>query len=172
MGVEGLSHTWGVLEIQINMKLLLLLLPLATAVPIKIISYSATEEKHNHEMEGVPGEAVKGEFSFKAPDTGDAVYKLTYTADMDGFQAMGDHLPVSVIMDPVPEPELPQMVDYTPEVAAARAEFLSVQEEIMARHAAEDAENMRRKRRDAEPVVIPTHANVLPTTYHHLAGAY
>ena len=51
----------------------------------------------------------------------------------------------------------------------------------MARHAAEDAENMvdeevedmRRKRREAEPVVIPTHANVLPaTTYHHLAGAY
>merc|ERR1711978_629949 len=171
----------GVLEIQINMKLLLLLLPLATAVPIKIISYSATEENHNHEMEGVPGEAVMGEFSFKAPDIGDAVYKLTYTADMDGFQAMGDHLPVSVIMDPVPEPELPQMVDYTPEVAAARAEFLSVQEEIMAKYAAEDAENMvdevvvedmRRKRRDAEPVVIPTHANVLPTTYHHLAGAY
>merc|ERR1712037_99083 len=176
MGVEGLSHTWGVLEIQINMKLLLLLLPLATAVPIKIISYSATEEKHNHEMEGVPGEAVIGEFSFKAPDTGDAVYKLTYTADMDGFQAMGDHLPVSVIMDPVPEPELPAMVDYTPEVAAARAEFLRAQEEIMARHAAEDdeveVEDMRRKRREAEPVVVPTPANVLPTTYHHLAGAY
>ena len=68
----------------------------------------------------------------QAPDTGDAVYKLTYTADMDGFQAMGDHLPVpvfshwgfflmisvqiQVIMDPVPEPELPAMVDYTPEV--------------------------------------------------------
>merc|ERR1711971_297712 len=132
----------GVFENQINMKLLLILLPLATAVPIKIISYSATEEKHNHEMQGVPGEAVTGEFSFKAPDTGDAVYKLTYTADMDGFQAMGDHLPVSVIMDPVPEPELPAMVDYTPEVAAARAEFLRAQEEIMARHAALDAENM------------------------------
>merc|ERR1719362_2674476 len=163
------------------MKLLLLLLPLATAVPVKIISYSATEDHvHNHEMEGVPGEAVMGEFSFQAPDTGDAVYKLTYTADMDGFQALGDHLPVPVIMDPVPEPELPAMVDYTPEVAAARAEFLRAQEEIMARHAAEDAENMvdeevedmRRKRREAEPVVIPTHANVLPTTYHHLAGAY
>merc|ERR1712088_836477 len=178
------QSTWGrgVFEIQINMKLFLLLLPLATAVPIKIISYSATEEKHNHEMEGVPGEAVMGEFSFQAPDTGDAVYKLTYTADMDGFQAMGDHLPVSVIMDPVPEVELPAMVDYTPEVAAARADFLKVQEEIMAKHAAEDAENMvdedvevedmRRKRREAEPVVIPTHANVLPTTYHHLAGAY
>merc|ERR1711981_139849 len=176
-------------EIQINMKLLLLLLPLATAVPVKIISYSATEEHiHNHEMEGVPGEAVMGEFSFQAPDTGDAVYKLTYTADMDGFQAMGDHLPVPVIMDPVPEAALPEMVDYTPEVAAARAEFLRAQDAIMAEHAAMEAENMvddeaveaeaevedmRRKRREAEPVVIPTHANVLPaTTYHHLAGAY
>merc|ERR1712080_244013 len=46
------------------------------------------------------------------------------------------------IMDPVPDPELPAMVDYTPEVAAARAEFLRAQEEIMARHAAEDAENI------------------------------
>ena len=120
---------------------------LAIAVPVEILSYSAAEEKHDHKMEGVPGEAVMGEFSFQvksynlvncpalqprsqAPDTGDAVYKLTYTADMDGFQAMGDHLPVSVIlytkagfqifvqviMDPVPEVELPAMVDYTPEV--------------------------------------------------------
>merc|ERR1712203_778432 len=155
-------------EIQINMKLLLLLLPLATE----------EQAVHNHEMEGVPGEAVMGEFSFQAPDTGDAVYKLTYTADMDGFQAMGDHLPVSVIMDPVPEVELPAMVDYTPEVAAARADFLKVQEEIMAKHAAEEnmvemeETEMERKRREAEPVVVPTHTNLLPTTYHHLAGAY
>merc|ERR1712018_589788 len=175
--------TWGVFTIEIGMKLLLVLpclVSLAIAVPVEILSYSAAEEKHDHKMEGVPGEAVMGEFSFQAPDTGDAVYKLTYTADMDGFQAMGDHLPVSVIMDPVPEVELPAMVDYTPEVAAARAEFLRAQEEIMARHAAEDAENivdeeameledMRRKRRDAEPVVIPTQTNVLPTTYHHLS---
>merc|ERR1711934_204179 len=152
----------GVLAIQMGMKLLLILLPLATAVPIKIISYSATEEKHNHEMQGVPGEAVIGEFSFKAPDTGDAVYKLTYTADMDGFQAMGDHLPVPVIMDPVPEAALPEMDDYTPEVAAARAEFLRAQEAIMAEHAAmenmvddeaveaeAEVEDMRRKRREA-----------------------
>merc|ERR1719492_563088 len=90
-------------------------------------------------------------------------------------------------MDPVPEAALPEMVDYTPEVAAARAEFLRAQEAIMAEHAAMEAENMvddeaveaeaevedmRRKRREAEPVVIPTHANVLPATYHHLAGAY
>merc|ERR1712027_140530 len=165
----------GVFTIEIGMKLLLVLprlVSLANAVPVEILSYSAAEEKHDHKMEGVPGEAVMGEFSFQAPDTGDAVYKLTYTADMD------DHLPVSVIMDPVPEVELPAMVDYTPEVAAARADFLKVQEEIMAKHAAEenmvDMEEtaMERKRRDAEPVVVPTHTNVLPTTYHHLAGAY
>merc|ERR1711936_980427 len=166
MGYQRRVHGESGSGIQINMKLLLLLLPLATAVPVKIISYSATEDHvHNHEMEGVPGEA-----------------------DMDGFQAMGDHLPVPVIMDPVPEAALPEMVDYTPEVAAARAEFLRAQEAIMAEHAAMEAENMvddeaveaeaevedmRRKRREAEPVVIPTHANVLPaTTYHHLAGAY
>ena len=40
-------------------------------------------------------------------------------------------------------------------------------------HHQAEVEDMRRKRREAEPVVIPTHANVLPaTTYHHLAGAY
>merc|ERR1712038_176279 len=179
----------GVFTIEIGMKLLLVLpclVSLAMAVPVEILSYSAAEEKHDHKMEGVPGEAVMGEFSFQAPDTGDAVYKLTYTADMDGFQAMRDHLPVPVIMDPVPEAALPEMVDYTPEVAAARAEFLRAQEAIMAEHAAmenmvddeaveaeAEVEDMRRKRREAEPVVIPTHANVLPaTTYHHLAGAY
>merc|ERR1712156_901148 len=166
----GTQSTWGVFTIQIGMKLLLVLpflVSLAIAVPVEILSYSAAEEKHDHKMEGVPGEAVMGEFSFQAPDTGDAVYKLTYTADMDGFQAMGDHLPVSVIMDPVPEVELP-----------ARADFLKVQEEIMAKHAAEEnmvemeETEMERKRRDAEPVVGPTHTNLLPTTYHHLAGAY
>merc|ERR1719225_1762148 len=144
------------------MKLLLILpflVSLAIAVPVEILSYSAAEEKHDHKMEGVPGEAVMGEFSFQAPDT-------------------GDHLPVSVIMDPVPEVELPTMVDYTPEVAAARADFLKVQEEIMAKHAAEEnmvemeEKEMERKKREAEPVVVPTHTNLLPTTYHHLAGAY
>merc|ERR1712156_1196124 len=174
----GTQSTWGVFTIQIGMKLLLVLpflVSLAIAVPVEILSYSAAEEKHDHKMEGVPGEAVMGEFSFQALDTGDAVYKLTYTADMDGFQAMGDHLPVSVIMDPVPEVELPTMVDYTPEVAAARADFLKVQEEIMAKHAAEEnmvETEMERKRREAEPVVVPTHTNLLPTTYHHLTGAY
>ena len=48
---------------------LLLVLPclvsLAIAVPVEILSYSAAEEKHDHKMEGVPGEAVMGEFSFQ-----------------------------------------------------------------------------------------------------------
>merc|ERR1712156_740748 len=148
----GTQSTWGVFTIQISMKLLLVLpflVSLAIAVPLEILSYSAAEEKHDHKMEGVPGEA-----------------------------AMGDPLPVSVIMDPVPEVELPAMVDYTPEVAAARADFLKVQEEIMAKHAAEEnmvemeETEMERKRREAEPVVVPTHTKLLPTTYHHLAGAY
>ena len=38
---------------------------LAIAVPVEILSYSAAEEKHDHKMEGVPGEAVMGEFSFQ-----------------------------------------------------------------------------------------------------------
>ena len=48
----------------------------------------------------------------------------------------------------------------------------------MAKHAAEEnmvemeETEMERKRREAEPVVVPTHTNLLPTTYHHLAGAY
>merc|ERR1712113_711050 len=46
----------------------------------------------------------------------------------------------------------------------------------MAKHAAEEnmveMEEMERKRREAEPGGVPTHTNLLPTTYHHLAGAY
>ena len=43
----------------------------------------------------------------------------------------------------------------------------------MAKHAAEEnMVEMERKRREAEPVVVPSHTNLLPTTYHHLAGAY
>ena len=55
---------------------------------------------------------------------------------------------------------------------AVEAEVDDINTIITFIHQAE-VEDMRRKRREAEPVVIPTHANVLPaTTYHHLAGAY
>lgn len=81
-------------------------------------------------MEGSPGQAVTGEFSFSAPDT-EAVYQLTYTADSEGFQAVGDHLPVPVVMEVVPEQQLPVMVQYTQEVAQARNNFLEAQREIM-----------------------------------------
>merc|ERR1719500_1648616 len=63
--------------------------------PIEILNYEA-------------GEAVMGEFYWKAPE-GDDI-KLVYTADMAGYVATGDHLPLS--------PEL------TPEVMEARAAFM------------------------------------------------
>ena len=56
-------------KVEISFTQLLLVLPclvsLAIAVPVEILSYSAAEEKHDHKMEGVPGEAVMGEFSFQ-----------------------------------------------------------------------------------------------------------
>jgi len=152
---------------------LLLLLPLASCSPLKVLSYSALEEGHSHTVEGIPGEAVTGEFSFKAPDT-ESVFHLTYSADSEGFRPVADHLPVSVVMDPVPELVAPTMVEYTPEVAAARAQFLKVQEEVMAHHAMEEGENMveheevmERRRREASPVIIPSS----PVGFYPAAGS-
>ena len=110
-------------------QLLLCLLPLASCAPLEILSYSSPEG-HSHTMEGSPGQAVTGEFSFKAPDT-KAVYQLTYTADSEGFQPVGEHLPVPVVMEVVPEQQLPVMVQYTQEVAQARNTFLEAQRKIM-----------------------------------------
>merc|ERR1712055_360144 len=138
---------------------LLCLIPLVFSSPLEILSYSADEEGHSHRMEGVPGEAVTGEFQFQAPDT-DTVYHLTYSADSQGFQPVGDHLPVSVEPLVIPEMQLPAMVSYTDEVAEARANFLNVQEELLAQQALDEAENsvevIERRRRDADPVIIPT----------------
>merc|ERR1712098_805147 len=104
----------------------LCLLPLSLSTPIEILSYTADDssQSHSHTMEGIPGQEVSGNFHFETPDT-ENVFHLSYTADDQGFQAVGDHLPVSV---KVPEVELPVMVDYTEEVAAARENFLKTQE--------------------------------------------
>ena len=66
------------------------------------------------------------------------------------------------------------MVEYTPEVAAARAQFLKVQEEVMAHHAMEEGENMvehgevvERRRREASPVIIPSS----PVGFYPAAGS-
>merc|ERR1712172_366107 len=48
--------------------------------PIEILNYEAAEAGHGQVMSGTPGEAVVGEFYWKAPE-GDDI-KLVYTADM------------------------------------------------------------------------------------------
>lgn len=137
---------------------ILLLAPLGTlSSPLEILSYSADQpQAHSHNMEGIPGEAVSGEFQFQAPDS-EQVFHITYTADDQGFIPVGDHLPVPVQALEVPEVELPAMVSYTNEVAAARANFLQVQEELDAQHAMEDnsVEVMERRKREADPVTVP-----------------
>merc|ERR1712126_371631 len=123
---------------------LLCLFPLSLASPIEILSYTADDssQSHSHTMEGIPGKEVSGNFHFETPDT-ENVFHLSYTADDQGFQAVGDHLPVSV------------MVDYTEEVAAARENFLKTQEEVKSWSTAEVTER-RRREAEADPVVIPT----------------
>jgi len=141
--------------------------------PIEILNYKDEEAGHGQVMSGVPGEAVMGEFHWKAPE-GDAI-KLVYTADMDGYVATGDHLPVSP--------------DLTPEVMEARAAFMDKfdeakaqameEEEIMEDIAAveiaeeimeEEALGLRsdepdRRRRDAEAQVLLTQPLQYAPTY-------
>merc|ERR1711962_1138027 len=141
----------------------LYLLPFSLASPIEILSYTADDDSsqsHSHTMEGIPGKEVSGNFHFETPDT-ENVFHLSYTADDQGFQAVGDHLPVSV---KVPEVELPVMVDYTEEVAAARENFLKTQEEVKPWSTAEVTER-RRREAEADPVVVPASSLPAPGFY-------
>merc|ERR1712111_202369 len=105
-------------------------------------------------MSGTPGEAVMGEFYWKAPE-GDDI-KLVYTADMAGYVPTGAHLPLS--------PEL------TPEVMEARAAFMDKFAEAQEREE-EDMDMAavaeERKRRDAD-----ADAQVLLTQPLHYAPNY
>ena len=101
---------------------------------------------------------------------GDTVH-LTYTADDKGFVAVGDHLPVAPAALAVEEPVLPVMVDLTAEVAEARDQFAATFKEVQMRNAALEEEMIEtvdnavdaaveeviseRRRRDADPVVVP-----------------
>jgi len=102
---------------MIKFHCLALLAASVASSPIEILNYQDAEAGHGQVMSGTPGEAVKGEFHWKAPE-GDAI-RLVYTADMGGYVATGEHLPVS--------PEL------TPEVMEARAAFMNKFEEEKAR---------------------------------------
>jgi len=160
---------------MIKFHCLALLAASVASSPIEILNYKDEEAGHGQVMSGTPGEAVMGEFHWKAPE-GDAI-RLVYTADMDGYVATGEHLPVSP--------------DLTPEVMEARAAFMdkfdeakaqAMEEEIMEDIAAveiaeeimeEKALGLRsdepseRRRRDAE-----ADAQVFMTQPLHYAPSY
>merc|ERR1719483_1036393 len=85
------------------------LMPEAMSEPI---IYNIIDDKnyYNHIQMGIPGEAVEGDFAFKADGN---MYKTIYTADEYGYQAAGDHLPISPSI-----PNYPQLftVENTDEV--------------------------------------------------------
>merc|ERR1711970_448509 len=160
------------LQIQTDMKVFLFCLAVAAhGLPVEpeaepaveadhIIKYDDEELGHGHVQTGVPGEMVEGALYCKVPE-GDTVH-LTYTADDKGFVAVGDHLPVAPAPLAVEEPVLPVMVDLTAEVAEARDQFAATfkEEEMIetvdnAVDAAVEEVVAERKRRDADPVVVP-----------------
>merc|ERR1712172_467938 len=149
MGGKHLSH-----EIMKQFHCLALLAAGVASSPIEILNYEAAEAGHGQVMSGTPGEAVMGEFYWKAPE-GDDI-KLVYTADMAGYVPTGAHLPLS--------PEL------TPEVMEARAAFMDKFAEAQER-AEEDMDMAvvaeERKRRDAD-----ADAQVLLTQPLHYAPNY
>lgn len=102
---------------MIKFHCLALLAASVASSPIEILNYQDAEAGHGQMMSGIPGEAVKGEFHWKAPE-GDAI-RVVYTADMGGYVATGEHLPVS--------PKL------TPEVMEARDAFMDKFNEEKAR---------------------------------------
>merc|ERR1712055_1046394 len=169
------------LQMPTDMKVFLLCLAVAAhGLPVEpeaepaaeadhIIKYDDEELGHGHVQTGVPGEMVEGALYYKVPE-GDTVH-LTYTADDKGFIAVGDHLPVAPAPLAVEEPILPVMVDLTDEVAEARDQFAATFKEVEMRNAALEDEMIetvdnavdaaveeviaQRKRRDADPVVVP-----------------
>merc|ERR1711970_629384 len=189
------------LQIQTDMKVFLLCLAVAAhGLPVEpeaepaaeadhIIKYDDEELGHGHVQTGVPGEMVEGSLYYKVPE-GDTVH-LTYTADDKGFVAVGDHLPVAPAALAVEEPVLPVMVDLTAEVAEARDQFAATFKEVEMRNAALEDEMIEtvdnavdaavaevvaeRKRRDADPVVVPEPEPIMtyntlpyqPISYHY-----
>lgn len=63
------------------------------------------EQGTQQEAEEGPGSAVQGSFSYEGTDG--QLITITYTADANGFQAQGDHLPTA---PPIP-PEILQSLE-------------------------------------------------------------
>merc|ERR1719483_1812896 len=103
------------------------LMPEAMSEPI---IYNIIDDKnyYNHIQMGIPGEAVEGDFAFKADGN---MYKTIYTADEYGYQAAGDHLPISPSI-----PNYPQLftVENTDEVEAltqVHKHFVNIQNQLI-----------------------------------------
>merc|ERR1712055_607157 len=157
-----------------------------------IINYEDKEAGHGHMQKGVAGEKVEGTLFYRVPE-GDTMH-LTYMADENGFVAAGDHLPVAPEPLAVEEPVIPVMVQITPEVAEARDQFAATFKEVEMRNAALEDEMMetvdnavdaaveeviaQRKRRDADPVVVPEPEPMTytlpyqPISYHYQPLSY
>ena len=129
-----------------------LLFSLAVCSPVEILNVEDAEAGYGHVMSGVPGEQVEGSFFWRAPE-GDDI-SLVYTAGEAGYLAEGDHLPVSPEVPAAPEMVLPMMVDFTPEVAAARSSFLEKFNEAKMKAEEEMVKVVERRRREAEDSVV------------------
>ena len=125
-----------------------LLFSLISTSPIEILNVEDAEAGYGHQMSGVPGSEVQGSVYWKAPE-GDDI-SLTYSAGLEGYLAQGDHLPLSPEVPAAPEVVLPVMVDYTPEVAAARNAFMETFNEVKMKAAEEMVEVTERRRREAD----------------------
>jgi len=150
--------------------------PQAELLPVEIINYEDAEKGHGHVQTGVAGESVEGSLFYKVPE-GDTV-RLTYSANENGFVAEGEHLPVAPEPLPMEALVLPVMVENTPDVAMARSAFEKVFKEVEMRNAAiedtmvEAIDNAidsdavvevisERRRREADPVVVPSYPGVV-----------
>merc|ERR1711863_240067 len=133
-----------------NMKTIIfsLLFSLISTSPIEILNVEDAEAGYGQQMSGVPGSEVEGSMYWRAPE-GDDI-KLSYTAGLSGYLAQGDHLPLSPEIPAAPEAVLPVMVDYTPEVAAARDAFMETFDEAKMKAEEEMVEVVERRRRGAD----------------------
>merc|ERR1711863_89782 len=133
-----------------NMKTIIfsLLFSLISTSPIEILNVEDAEAGYGQQMSGVAGSEVAGSMYWRAPE-GDDI-RLSYTAGLSGCLAQGDHLPLSPEIPAAPEAVLPVMVDYTPEVAAARDAFMETFNEAKMKAEEEMVEVVERRRREAD----------------------
>jgi len=145
--------------------------PLQVPAPAPIYTQSQyhTQNENGESTYGYsyPGQAAsvvrdsagneRGSYSYIDP-TGKEV-KATYTAGSDGFKIESNVLPQA----PTFNPELPQPVSDTVEVAAARSEHLRALEDAKARSIAADTPTLQRKKRTVYTAPLLTAA--FPISY-------